>query len=291
MNDAGRHMGLFTGRMDGRAGGRFGGRMGSVMEKKVSAAPPSEWDEDFLAFWERTSGTMNDDWKASYNQLVKDLKSAGIWQKADIIYCFASANEADARLNLKSSSFGATAYNSPTFTAKSGFTGGGTAFLDTNYSPINNAINYKTNDAECIISLNSAFNANLLNKALTGLYYTSICIAVIQAISGPLLYGVNSNYNYFTPSESIDSSISVGRNSSSYHECLYDSSSRIDNQGQTQLAGTAATTIPILAWRNNFDVERFSAANISGYFIGGYTGKKDDFTTAINAHKARVAAL
>lgn len=248
------------------------------------------WDSDFLAFWERTSGTMNDDWKSSYNQLVKDLKAAGIWEKSDIIYCFASANESDARLNLKSASFGATAYNSPTFTARTGFTGGGTAYLDTNYSPIAHAINYKAADAECIISLNSTFGYSGLT-CLTGLYYISTCISVLEALYGSFLYGMNSNYNTFSPAESIDSSISVGRTSDAEHECLYDSSSQRDAKGSPLIVGSAATTIPIFAWRNGSTVERFSSANISGYYIGAYTGKKDDFTTAINAHKARIAAL
>lgn len=248
------------------------------------------WDADFLAFWARTSGTMNDDWKYSYNQLVKDLKAAGIWQKADIVYCFASANEADARLNLKSASFGSTAYNSPTFTIKSGFTGGGTSYLDTNYSPYSDAVNYAVSDAECIVSLNAPLNISGLT-ALTGLYYNSYGMSLIEALYGSFLYAQNSGYNIFSPSESIDSSISVGRNSVSTQECLYDTSSRYDSQGSPIIFGTASTTIPILAWRNGATIERFSAANVSGYYIGAYTGKKDDFTTAINAHKARIAAL
>src|SRR4051812_5124572 len=61
-----------------------------------------------------------------YNNLIRSLVQGGVWDKLDALYIFAAADQATALTNLRSSSFGATAVNSPTFTADSGFLGAAT---------------------------------------------------------------------------------------------------------------------------------------------------------------------
>lgn len=70
------------------------------------------------------------------NLLIKELKTAGIWNKLDIFYVFATNGDSDfATLNWKTpASFQATKVNSPTFTSLEGFTGNGSSsYLDTNF--------------------------------------------------------------------------------------------------------------------------------------------------------------
>ena len=84
------------------------------------------------------------------NTLVTDLKTAGVWDKLDVFYCFATDGDSDfATLNWKApSSHQVTKVSSPTFTANEGFTGNASsAYLDTNYNPSNDAINYALNAA------------------------------------------------------------------------------------------------------------------------------------------------
>lgn len=83
-------------------------------------------------------------------QLVKDLKDAGIWNKLDLFYVFATNGDSDfATLNWKTpASFQATKVNSPTFTSLEGFTGdGATSYLNTNYNPRTSGVNYQQDSA------------------------------------------------------------------------------------------------------------------------------------------------
>lgn len=83
-------------------------------------------------------------------QLVKDLKAAGVWSKLDTFYVFATNGDSDfASINWKNpNSFECDEVNSPTFTTNQGFSGNGTSsYLDTNYNPFQNSVNYQVYDA------------------------------------------------------------------------------------------------------------------------------------------------
>ena len=72
------------------------------------------------------------------NQLVLDLKSAGVWSLMDVWYVFATDGDRNfAKINWKSpSNYLATESNTPTFTPDIGFTGNGSNMeLDTGLSP------------------------------------------------------------------------------------------------------------------------------------------------------------
>jgi len=83
------------------------------------------------------------------NTLVTDLKTAGVWDKLDLFYCFATDGDSDyATLNWKApSSFQTTKVNSPTFTANEGFNGGNLNYLDTNWSVANDSVNFTETNA------------------------------------------------------------------------------------------------------------------------------------------------
>lgn len=81
---------------------------------------------------------------------IKGLKADGIWSKLDILYVFATNGDSDfATYNiLDPTTFQATKVNAPTFTSNQGFTGNGTSsYLDTNYNPSTNGVNYTLNNA------------------------------------------------------------------------------------------------------------------------------------------------
>lgn len=75
------------------------------------------------------------------NQLVVDLKAAGVWSKLDTFAVFATDGDADFALidwiNLSQY----TAYNSPTFTSNQGFQGNGTSsYIGSNHLTLTDAI-------------------------------------------------------------------------------------------------------------------------------------------------------
>ena len=80
-------------------------------------------------------------------QLLIDLKSAGVWSKLDTFAVFATDGNSDFALIDWKRLTQYTAVNSPTFTTNSGFNGDGTsAYIDTNFD-ISTGTNYALNNA------------------------------------------------------------------------------------------------------------------------------------------------
>jgi hypothetical protein len=86
-------------------------------------------------FFDRISdpGTQRKD---LYAALIDSLVANGIWSKLDLLYVFAAGVAATALTNLRQSSYGATAVNSPTFTVDRGYQGdGSTSYINSNFNP------------------------------------------------------------------------------------------------------------------------------------------------------------
>ncbi len=81
-------------------------------------------------------------------QLIIDLKDAGIWSKLDTFAVFATDGDSDFALIDWKRLTQYTAFNSPTFTANQGFQGNGSsAYIDSNFNPFTNGTNYTLNSA------------------------------------------------------------------------------------------------------------------------------------------------
>lgn len=83
------------------------------------------------------------------NQQVLSLKSTGVWDLLDVFYEYATDADSDfACINWKSpGNFNCLKVNSPAH-ALGGFTGNGTtSYLNTQWNPLNNGVNYQLNSA------------------------------------------------------------------------------------------------------------------------------------------------
>ena len=101
-------------------GVRVGGR---------TASSSGGFDPDAQAFFDRVTtagGTLSTTEKNATNQLVLDMKSAGIWSSMKAVYPMVGASAAACAQNLKSSSFTGTFSSGWTF-ASTGVTGNGTS--------------------------------------------------------------------------------------------------------------------------------------------------------------------
>lgn len=93
------------------------------------------------------------------NNLVLSLKAGGVWTKLDVLYIFANDGGSDfGTLNWKAPTLNqATLINSPTFTSNQGFAGNGTSsYIDTNFNPSTQGVNYTLDDASISAYLFSA---------------------------------------------------------------------------------------------------------------------------------------
>jgi hypothetical protein len=81
-------------------------------------------------------------------QLLDDLITAGIWDKLDTFAVFATDGDSDFALIDWKTLSQYTQVNSPTFTTNQGFSNDGTSsYVDTNYNPTIDGVNFTLNDA------------------------------------------------------------------------------------------------------------------------------------------------
>jgi len=112
-----------------------------VSVNSFSASSGGAYDADAQAFFDRVTtagGTLTTTEKNATNQLVLDMKSAGIWTSMKAIYPMVGASAAACAQNLKSSSFTGTFSSGWTF-ASTGVTPNGTsAYMNTGLNPSSN---------------------------------------------------------------------------------------------------------------------------------------------------------
>jgi hypothetical protein len=191
------------------------------------------------------------------NTLVISLKSAGIWNKLDILKIYATNNSNMATLNWKvPASHQTTLVNSPTFTTNQGFKGNAsTSYLNTNFNPATSGVQYTLNNASRFIYLKTAFvtaNYGQLDS-LTG-------------STSNILYNRNVN----------DQKINQGASAISHNADLSGAGLKVINRtsstnvelfnGSTQLSRTATSTS--VASGNQYVLPNGGDARASVYGMG-----------------------
>jgi hypothetical protein len=140
------------------------------------------FDADAQAFFDRVTvagGTLTTTEQNATNQLVLDMKSAGIWSAMKAIYPMVGASAAACAQNLKSSSFTGTFTSGWTFsslgvsTAKSTSSYMNTGILPSAVLSTNSHLSYYSNLNVPLTDSNVLMGANDLNGLWFGLYYTS----------------------------------------------------------------------------------------------------------------------
>lgn len=140
-----------------------------------TAVSSGGYDPDAQAFFDRVAtagGTLTTTEKNAVNQLVLDMKSAGIWTSMKAVYPMVGASAAACAQNLKSSSFTGSFTSGWTF-ASTGVTGNGTsAYMDTQLLA---STSLSTTSAHLSVYINTAPNGNqfLAHGSLDGFLQTS----------------------------------------------------------------------------------------------------------------------
>lgn len=87
-------------------------------------------------------------WTMALNRLISQLIIDGNWSLLDAMWLFAADNRQNATLNIVNpSQYTIIEAGSPTWTKDIGYTGSGTKYLNTNYSPSTQGVNYTRNNA------------------------------------------------------------------------------------------------------------------------------------------------
>ena len=162
------------------------------------------FDADAQAFFDRVTtagGTLTTTEKNATNQLVLDMKSAGIWSAMKAVYPMVGASASACAQNLKSSSFTGTFTSGWTF-ASTGVTPNGTsAYFNTTFNPntqfsdnVNNHLSFYSRTQNSTIN---AYDMNVYdgtNEFGLTHYYSAVSLKFFNAYAYPnQVAGANNN--------------------------------------------------------------------------------------------------
>lgn len=130
------------------------------------------YDTDYQAILDYAT-TQNytlpsDEQKLLQNQLLIDLKNAGVWNKLDTFANFATDGSTQFALIDWKRLVQYNASTGPTFTSNEGFTGNGTSsYIDTNFNPTIGSNNYLQNNASRYLYMYMASGTSALDGVTT----------------------------------------------------------------------------------------------------------------------------
>lgn len=260
--------------------------------------PPYVFSDEYIAFRNylesqsiplpSTAGQQADD------QLIKDLKDAGLWDEVDAIWNFTTEGVADyALVNLKNpGTFTATLHGtvSPSYVAKEGFYGNAAqeAYINHNWVPNNSSIFlqddasihvYTTDDTQSNDNLVGTTNASANGRAF-----------VLNKDSTDRAQGyLNSNSGIQVEDEGGPGLFSVVREESSSHQ-LYKNGVQIGTDTDNS-NGRSQHPLIGLGWNNNGTPTGFQDKHLGLVIVGSSALNPAALNTIWDNHLLRIAGL
>lgn len=215
------------------------------------------------------------------NTLVKDLKSAGIWDKLDLFYCFATDGDSNySTINWKDpNNFRIQAVNTPTFTTDVGWQGnvGNLAYLNTQYTPTSHADQYTLNEASFGFYLDDLGTAT--SSAMSDFGNPDVTTRSWYRRTAPRFYVNSSTYYDRTSTDSANTFIHANRSSSSTTE-VYHNGVEVDS-----FTGHTANGLQADVFKAFQRSATYANSTISFAFVGGdLSSEASDFYDAINTY-------
>jgi hypothetical protein len=254
-----------------------------------TASSGGGFDPDAQAFFDRVTtagGTLSTTEKNATNQLVLDMKSAGIWSSMKAVYPMVGASAAACTQNLKSSSFTGTFTSGWTF-ASTGVTPNGTsAYMSTGLNPstalTNNNLHFSYYSRTNVNEARQDFNASNALVATSEIFLTMF-----------------SNVLYFTANMFVPNTASISVANTLGFVIGNTTANNVRNiwKGGTKLAtntSTNTTALPnitaILSARAN-PIQEFSSKQQAFASIGdGLTDTQaSNFYTAVQAFQTTLS--
>lgn len=243
----------------------------------VAGFPPAFAQDVAVTSWISqvvTNGGAVSAYQAYYvNQLVTTLKNASLWNSVDDVWLFASGNTAQALTSLKGLRL-ATTVNSPTFTAKQGYTTNGTSsYIDTGFKFSTMASNFSLSGSSAAIATYDVVNVN------TNTYSTGTRDLSSSSFIG--IYPRTGGSNYRCAVGSTDTN----------PENFVAAGGTIDSRGYTVCAKTAGPTFTV--WKNGVAIGTYTPTTVNNTPAASnlYVGAEDSNGTAANFRAGTVGWL
>ena len=226
---------------------------------------------------------------AAINTLILALKAAGAWSLLDVLQIYTAQTSGHALLNWVSTSFNATAVNSPTFTANQGYQGNGTtSYVNTGFGTSAGS-KFTQNSNFVFMWSNSTGLTGKYSGALSGGWQV-----VIGASTAATKFYASTNRSSAgadewtsTDNASLIGVVRTGASSITGY-------SRGVNKGTASPASVALQSAPIFmgAYNNGGTPLNFNNTKVGVFMAGGGAGMDDTMALATyNALKAYMQAI
>jgi hypothetical protein len=228
------------------------------------------------------------DQRVLQNQLVLDLKAAGIWDELDLLYVFATdGDENYATINWKApANFRCTRVNSPAHIANVGVQGNATnSYLDTNWAPGINATHLTLNSASAFCYINND-TVSSISRYQWGVDNNAAAVITlcVKATTTAHRFGVNSSNADLTTGTINSMGLHQTQRTASNEMRLFKNGVQV---GSTLT--TASSNVPpsaklsICGFNVNGTTTAFSEAQIGIFGIGSsLSGKESALNTVWN---------
>lgn len=210
--------------------------------------------------------------QALQNQLVVDLKDAGIWSKLDTFYVFATDGDSDfASINWKDpNTFELDEVNSPAFTTNEGFEGDGvSAYLDPSYNQGTDGVNWSNPNGSYGVWVYTPSTLNQMSYVGDHLDFSSIRRGTAKKINTVSPVNISGNVSNTFIHNNINSAGA---------ELFYNAISQ--GSGSGTFVDSDDITFLSEAGQGSFANSTISI----GFFGGDLATEQSDFYTAVNTY-------
>jgi hypothetical protein len=190
------------------------------------------------------------------NQLVLDLKSAGIWEDLDIFYVFATDGDSDfATINWKNPNvYQCVKFLNLTFVTNIGFQPSNNGYLSTQWAPNPDGVNYTLNEGGAFSYVNTNYAAS--NTDAFGCignpgnaFHGYITIQPKNAASLHV-YALNSGSTSVGSSVSSEGFFHIKRTASNL-QALYKNGAQVDSNDTSATNTLSTRAVQVLGFNNN----------------------------------------
>jgi hypothetical protein len=268
---------------------------GSIYDKSFSGntllSGGSGFDSDYQAVLDFATSEgytlPSENQQVIQNQLLKDLKSNGIWSNLDAFGVLATDGNSNFALIDWIRLVTMTANSSPTFQSNLGYTGNGTSsFIDTLFS-VSDGTNYQLSDSSF-----GAYYNNVLTKTDNGIGLgfrdgpNNNSSGISPYDSDRLLSGINNNDGFDLPSYTRKNGYFMASRKNSANYDVHVDGDLIENITRQETSSVSTNNFYLLGFNDAGNAGAFSDDQILAFHFGSsLDGKEAILNTLITDYK------
>lgn len=225
--------------------------------------------------------------KRLYSNLIKALKTSGVWSKLDVFYITATHDAQAARLNLKNpGTFTLSLVSAPTFTADHGYAGDGIDdALDTGFTPLTQAVQSTLNNTS--LGLWSRTSAQALAPIGAEAGGTAVAFVRPRNTSDAAVWRVNTD-TLSSQGNTDGKGFYVGVRTASGADRLYRNGAQFGSDSSTTSTNLSGTSL----WLCGSNTGVFSTVEVAaGFWSAGLSASEvAAFYAALSVYMQNVGA-